>query len=76
MGPAVAAGRWADVRRVAHQLRGSGGSYGFPELTRLAMAVESAVDAGRPPAEVAVAVAAMVGLIRRIEGYDPAAELA
>ncbi len=67
----VPAGRWADVRRVAHQLRGSGGSYGFPDLTRLATAAEAAIDAGRP---AEADVAALVALVRRIDGYDPAAE--
>ena len=70
----LAAGRRADVRRLAHQLRGSGGSYGFPDVTRLAMAAEASVDAGRGPGAVAADVAALVGLIRRIEGYDPRAE--
>ena len=67
-------GRRAEVRRLAHQLRGSGASYGFSDVTRLATAVESAIDADRPAAEVAAAVAALVAVIRRIEGYDPAGE--
>jgi HPt (histidine-containing phosphotransfer) domain-containing protein len=67
-------GRLADVRRLAHQLRGSGGTYGFPDVTRLATAVESSCDAGEPLARVAADVAALAGLIRRIEGYVPAGE--
>src|SRR5207248_4287172 len=32
---------WQEVRRLAHQLRGAGGSYGFPILTTAAARVES-----------------------------------
>jgi HPt (histidine-containing phosphotransfer) domain-containing protein len=31
---------WQEVRRLAHQLRGAGGSYGFPLLTTGAAQVE------------------------------------
>jgi HPt (histidine-containing phosphotransfer) domain-containing protein len=31
---------WQEVRRLAHQLRGAGGSYGFPLLTMAAARVE------------------------------------
>jgi len=33
------------ARRVAHALRGSGGTYGFPEISTAAAAVEDADDA-------------------------------
>lgn len=33
------------VRRIAHSLRGSGGTYGFPEVSAAAGAVEEATDA-------------------------------
>jgi histidine phosphotransfer protein HptB len=32
---------WPEVRRLAHQLRGAGGSYGFPLLTTAAARVET-----------------------------------
>ena len=32
---------WQEVRRLAHQLRGAGGSYGFPLLTAVAGQVEA-----------------------------------
>ncbi|MBW8884190.1 MAG: Hpt domain-containing protein [Planctomycetia bacterium] len=32
---------WQEVRRLAHQLRGAGGSYGFPLLTTAAGQVET-----------------------------------
>lgn len=34
----------ASLRRMAHALRGSGGTYGFPEITEAAAAVEDAPD--------------------------------
>ncbi len=49
------------IRRVGHRLRGSGGSYGFPELTEAGAAVELA------EADQLVARAReLVGLIRRV----------
>jgi HPt (histidine-containing phosphotransfer) domain-containing protein len=33
------------IRRTAHSLRGSGGTYGFPEISTAATAVEQAGDA-------------------------------
>ena len=70
----LAEGRRPELRRLAHQLRGSGGAYGFPEVTRLATAAEAAIDAGQPLERVADAVGALVELLRRVEGYDAAAE--
>src|SRR5262245_58730119 len=40
----------ASVRRLAHQLRGSGATYGFPEISQTARAVEDASEAGLPEA--------------------------
>lgn len=34
------------VRRIGHSLRGVGGGYGFPEITRLGAIIESAAQAG------------------------------
>jgi DNA-binding response OmpR family regulator len=53
----------ARIRRLAHQLRGSGGSYGFPEVTRLAAVVEAA-PADRLPGDVAELVALLRSLAR------------
>jgi histidine phosphotransfer protein HptB len=41
---------WQEVRRLAHQLRGAGGSYGFPLLTTAAGQVETVA---REPVNVA-----------------------
>jgi CheY-like chemotaxis protein len=38
----------ADIRRIAHSLRGSGGTYGFPEISLAAGMVEDAADGELP----------------------------
>ena len=38
---AADAGQWDELRRLAHQMKGAGGSYGYPELTRLAGELEA-----------------------------------
>lgn len=58
-GPLDAAGREA-VRVTAHRLAGSAGTYGFPEVTAAAKALETSLKAGTPPsAEVAASLAAL-----------------
>ncbi|MCX7892755.1 MAG: Hpt domain-containing protein [Burkholderiales bacterium] len=47
---AARAGDFATARSLGHQLKGSGGGYGFPEITRLGAEIEEAAkshDAGR-----------------------------
>lgn len=39
---ADAAGALSTIRRLAHSLRGSGATYGYPEITDAALAVEEA----------------------------------
>ncbi len=48
------------VRSIAHSLKGSGGTYGFPEITAAAAAVEAAPDAG-----LRDALDALVAILRR-----------
>lgn len=48
---------WAEARRLAHQLKGAGGSYGFPHLSAAALALEQAVKrATEETAEPGIAV--------------------
>ncbi|HET7024940.1 MAG TPA: response regulator [Gemmatimonadales bacterium] len=54
--PAEAA---VEIRRVAHQLRGSGGAYGYPKVTQLAGDVEDAT-----PEALAIATTRLVTLLR------------
>jgi HPt (histidine-containing phosphotransfer) domain-containing protein len=50
---ALASGDLPEVRRLAHGLSGSGGVFGFPELSADAEAVEIAVDEHREPGDLA-----------------------
>lgn len=49
------------ARRVAHTLKGSGGTYGFPEVTEAAARAEDASDA-----ELGAAIAELVEVLRRV----------
>ncbi|HUH12972.1 MAG TPA: Hpt domain-containing protein, partial [Longimicrobiales bacterium] len=48
------------ARRVAHTLKGSGGTYGFPEITIAAARAEEAADA-----ELAAALSELVAVLQR-----------
>lgn len=39
-------GRWNELARFAHQLKGAGGSYGFPQLTPVAARLEQLAQQG------------------------------
>lgn len=39
-------GRTEEIRRMAHQLRGSGSAYGFDEITSVAQTLEQTIAAG------------------------------
>ncbi|HUF50480.1 MAG TPA: Hpt domain-containing protein [Longimicrobiales bacterium] len=60
---AVDAGAVTDMRRIAHALRGSGGTYGFPDVSAAAAAVEDAA-----PADLPQRVAALLALLRSTAG--------
>ena len=38
--------RFGEIRVLGHNLKGSGGAYGFPELSRLGAEIEAAAKAG------------------------------
>lgn len=66
LGPDLGAMRRAleedDLERLstlAHRLKGAAGSYGFPEITRQAALLESALRSGRAPDEVACELASL-----------------
>jgi signal transduction histidine kinase/DNA-binding NarL/FixJ family response regulator len=42
MDAALAGGEWEELRRLAHQLKGAGGSYGFPSVSEAAKKLEYA----------------------------------
>ena len=42
----------SEIRHAAHKLAGTGTTYGFEDITKLAKPVELAIDRGDDPAEV------------------------
>ena len=66
-------GQSADLCRAAHRLRGAGGSFGFPPISDAAKAVEDRLTAGQPTTAAAAEVDALLGVIRRVDGYAAAA---
>jgi len=65
-------GRLAEVRRVAHQLRGSAGSYGFAALTIQAGRLEDALRRECAEEHVDRECAALLELLERIRPGRPA----
>lgn len=61
----LADGDLVEVRRHAHQLRGSAGGYGYPGLLQLAAALEEACNAGDEPA-IDAAMTALLAYSTRI----------
>jgi HPt (histidine-containing phosphotransfer) domain-containing protein len=59
------AGAHDKLRSQAHQLKGSGGGYGFPQLSELAAELELACQV-QDPASLAEKLEAIVGYIDRI----------
>jgi HPt (histidine-containing phosphotransfer) domain-containing protein len=54
------------LKRLAHQLKGAGGSYGFPGITEAAAAVEQALAEGLDEAVLRARVETLAGLCRRV----------
>lgn len=68
LGAAAPAEAAAAIRRLAHRLRGAGGSYGFPDLTAAAAAVEEG-----PPDELEARARKLADLVRETarRGLEP-----
>ena len=56
---------WTGLRRVAHQLKGAAGSYGFAPITPTAGRLEDAIRNSRPEDEIRRAVDSLVELCRQ-----------
>ncbi len=63
-----------ELAQVAHQLKGAAGVYGFMPITDAAGRVEAAVLQAEPLEDVTMQVNSLIGLIRRVEGYDTSKE--
>jgi CheY-like chemotaxis protein/HPt (histidine-containing phosphotransfer) domain-containing protein len=64
-----------ELRRLAHQLLGTCGGYGFAPVSEPARSLEQSIKAGRDAESVTAQVNSLIEVIRRIEGYDEAKAL-
>jgi len=62
-------GKLDDLRRAAHQLKGSGGGYGFQEITHSASKAERHILASDPLELITAQVRALIEVIRSVDGY-------
>jgi signal transduction histidine kinase/ActR/RegA family two-component response regulator/HPt (histidine-containing phosphotransfer) domain-containing protein len=62
------------LARLSHQLKGSGGMYGFPQITRAAATAERHAKDCEPLESVRASVENLIRLLRSVEGYDAARE--
>ncbi len=63
---ALAASNLAAIKKQAHDLKGVGGGYGYPQVTALAIRIEAVAGEGRLE-EIALLIKAFAALARRIE---------
>jgi HPt (histidine-containing phosphotransfer) domain-containing protein len=64
-----AAGDSEKIRVIAHQLRGAGTSFGFPDLTSAAGDLEETILSNPPPSEISSVLTTLVEYIEQIEGF-------
>jgi CheY-like chemotaxis protein/HPt (histidine-containing phosphotransfer) domain-containing protein len=64
------------LRRVAHQLKGSGGGYGFGKITELAAVADKSIKESAPIDRLRTEIDSLISYIRGIRGYDLAKETA
>ena len=57
------------LRRRVHQLKGAGGGYGFPDISRRAAEAEDAIKRQAGLDEIRAQIDQLTALIRRVEGY-------
>lgn len=58
------------LRRVTHQLKGSGGGYGFNAITELAGKAEASIKQSRPLEQVRSTIDELTSYIRNVSGYE------
>jgi signal transduction histidine kinase/CheY-like chemotaxis protein/HPt (histidine-containing phosphotransfer) domain-containing protein len=67
-------GEIESLRRVAHQLKGSGGGYGFNQITSLAAVADHSIKDGAPIEKLKSEIDSLIEHIRAIRGYEIAKE--
>jgi HPt (histidine-containing phosphotransfer) domain-containing protein len=68
---ALRRGDHSAIASLSHQLKGTGGMYGFPAITEAAAALETSVKSGTDLEAVARLVADLAALCRRVEIAQP-----
>jgi HPt (histidine-containing phosphotransfer) domain-containing protein len=61
-----------ELRRLAHQLKGSAGSHGYAPISEVAATLEQAVAQSEPEEEIREAVDALVEICNRVRVGTPA----
>jgi HPt (histidine-containing phosphotransfer) domain-containing protein len=64
-------GDWETLQRLAHQLKGAAGSYGFHQITPFAAGLEMAVKNGEPKQNIHRALAELIELCSRVRPGRP-----
>jgi len=67
----LSSGDWEQLRRVAHQLKGAAGSYGFAPITSSAARLEDAIRQSRPKEDIRRACDELVELCRQARAGTP-----
>ena len=65
-------GDWEQVRRTAHHIKGSAGSYGFDAITSPAARLEHAAGEGCQEEDTLLALEELLSLCRRLRAGTPA----
>ncbi len=63
----------ADLATMVHQIKGSGGLYGFPRITELAAAVEDSINHAKLDQAKRV-IDELIQFMRRVDGYEATRE--
>jgi HPt (histidine-containing phosphotransfer) domain-containing protein len=63
----LAQGDFEELERMAHQLKGAGGGYGFPQITEVAAVLELALREGADPARVKQSAALLSETLRAVK---------
>jgi signal transduction histidine kinase/DNA-binding response OmpR family regulator/HPt (histidine-containing phosphotransfer) domain-containing protein len=58
------------LKRVVHQLRGSGGGYGFDAISQAATIAEESIKAAHNLQRIGEEVNSLIQIIRRVEGFE------
>jgi HPt (histidine-containing phosphotransfer) domain-containing protein len=62
---------WDELARLAHQLKGAAGSYGFDQITPFAAGLEKAIRNGEPAATVRTSLDALLEVCGRVRAGEP-----